>query len=242
MPGRQIDLAPRADVRRASPTGATRRQRASSKARTAWRRWARCARWACTSSGRAPARCIVDGVGLRGLRAPAGAARHGQRRHGDAALHGPARARSRSIRRSIGDESLMRRPMERVAEPLRADGRAHRARSDGTAAGANLRRTQPARHRLRDAGRERAGEVGDAARRRCTPRARPRCVEPAVTRDHTERMLQASACDVVARRAWSTLRPPAQSLRGGELDVPGDFSSAAFFLVAGVLGARATVR
>jgi 3-phosphoshikimate 1-carboxyvinyltransferase len=62
-------------------------------------------------------------------------------------------------------------------------------------------------------------------------------VEPAVARDHTERMLLGFGCDVSAVRGTVTLHPPKQ-LTGCALEVPGDFSSAAFFIVAGCLAAR----
>ncbi len=62
----------------------------------------------------------------------------------------------------VGDGSLMRRPMERVAVPLRLMGAQHRHRGR-PAAGAHPRRARAARDRLRAAGGQRAGEVGDPA-------------------------------------------------------------------------------
>jgi 3-phosphoshikimate 1-carboxyvinyltransferase len=62
-------------------------------------------------------------------------------------------------------------------------------------------------------------------------------VEPAVTRDHTERMLQGFGVEVAARGGTATLRPPAR-LEAARIAVPGDFSSAAFFIVAACIGAR----
>jgi len=63
-------------------------------------------------------------------------------------------------------------------------------------------------------------------------------VEPAVTRDHTERMLQTFGVEVTARAGEVTLRPP-QRLEAAQIIVPGDFSSAAFFIVAACIGGRA---
>jgi 3-phosphoshikimate 1-carboxyvinyltransferase len=60
--------------------------------------------------------------------------------------------------------------------------------------------------------------------------------EPAVTRDHTERMLRAFGIEVTSDNGHIALRPGQP--RGVRSDVPGDFSSAAFFLVAGVLAER----
>jgi 3-phosphoshikimate 1-carboxyvinyltransferase len=59
-------------------------------------------------------------------------------------------------------------------------------------------------------------------------------VEPAPTRDHTERMLQAAGADVAVRSTSVTVCP-AQRLSLGEVEVPGDFSSAAPFVVAATL-------
>ena len=61
-------------------------------------------------------------------------------------------------------------------------------------------------------------------------------VEPAVTRDHTERMLLSFGCRVDAAHGVVTLTPPAR-LEACSLEVPGDFSSSAFFLVAGSIAA-----
>ncbi|MEJ2603203.1 MAG: 3-phosphoshikimate 1-carboxyvinyltransferase [Gammaproteobacteria bacterium] len=63
-----------------------------------------------------------------------------------------------------------------------------------------------------------------------------RVTEPEVTRDHTERMLTAMGADVRRSGAAVHLRGPAR-LEGIEIPVPGDLSSAAFFLVAGALAA-----
>ena len=59
-------------------------------------------------------------------------------------------------------------------------------------------------------------------------------LEPAPTRDHTELMLQDAGAHVVRRPRSVSLDPPEQ-LSLGELEIPGDFSSAAPFLVAATL-------
>ncbi len=72
-----------------------------------------------------PGEVIVDGVGLRGLRAPDGHARHGQRGHRDAALHGAAQraaVRFRTDRRRIADAPADGARREAAA----SHGRAHR--------------------------------------------------------------------------------------------------------------------
>jgi len=64
--------------------------------------------------------------------------------------------------------------------------------------------------------------------------------EPAVTRDHTERMLGGFGCVVSAADGVVRLEPP-QQLRACSLTVPADFSSAAFFIVGGCLGAQSSL-
>jgi 3-phosphoshikimate 1-carboxyvinyltransferase len=61
-----------------------------------------------------------------------------------------------------------------------------------------------------------------------------RVVEPAPSRDHTERMLEAAGASV-ARDGNGVMIQPAERLEPGELLVPADISSAAFFLTAAVL-------
>ena len=62
-------------------------------------------------------------------------------------------------------------------------------------------------------------------------------IAPAVTRDHSERMLaELRRTPRYRRTARPRLYPP-QALASQRLEVPGDFSSAAFFIVAGLLGA-----
>ena len=59
---------------------------------------------------------------------------------------------------------------------------------------------------------------------------------PDVSRDHSERMLQSCGVRLDVDGLRLTLHPP-QRLHAQRISVPGDFSSAAFFIVAGLLGA-----
>ena len=132
----------------------------------------------------------------------------------------------------VGDESLSRRPLERVAEPLRAMG-AEVETTDGHAplriAGGGIR---PIRWELPVASAQvkscvlLAGLVADSGA--------TTVVEPARTRDHTERMLASAGARLRARgrevRVW-----PAERLEPLRLEIPGDVSSAAPFLAAATL-------
>jgi 3-phosphoshikimate 1-carboxyvinyltransferase len=134
----------------------------------------------------------------------------------------------------IGDSSLMKRPMERVAAPLRQMG----ARIDtvngrppvSIHAAAALHgidyQTPVASAQIKSA----LLLAGLAAT------GTTRITEPAITRDHTERMLQSFGAQV-RRRGLTVELEGGQLLRATSVAVPGDFSSAAFFIVAGLLAA-----
>lgn len=181
-----------------------------------------------------PGEVVVEGVGLRGLRAPAGVLDMGNAGTAMRLFMGLLGAQSfDSV--LVGDESLMRRPMERVAAPLRAMG----ARIETTQGRPPVRITGGASLR----GMRYDMPVASAQVKSAVLLAglyaegETTVVEPAVTRDHTERMLQTFGCEVRARDGRATVRPPAR-LEGANVSVPGDFSSAAFFIVAACIGAR----
>jgi 3-phosphoshikimate 1-carboxyvinyltransferase len=134
----------------------------------------------------------------------------------------------------IGDSSLMKRPMERVAKPLRdmgGDVRTHNGTPPVDIAGG--RRLHGIEYRMPVASAQvksailLAGLYADSA---------TTVIAPAVNRDHSERMLQSCGVRVDVEGLSTTVHPP-RALENQRLSVPGDFSSAAFFIVAGLLGA-----
>jgi 3-phosphoshikimate 1-carboxyvinyltransferase len=137
-----------------------------------------------------------------------------------------------------GDSSLSRRPMERVLEPLRAMG----ARATGsslpiTIEGGGLRgirfvnemASAQVKSAILFAGLNASGPV--------------EVVEPAPSRDHSENMLRAFGCEIETSAGVIRLGER-RALRGTDIVVPGDPSSAAFLIVAALLvpGSRVTVR
>ncbi len=132
----------------------------------------------------------------------------------------------------VGDESLSRRPLERIAVPLRQMG-GNVETTDGHAPlvveGGPL---NAIRYEL---------PVASAQVKSCVLLAGlyaaegPTVVlEPAPTRDHTERMLEAAGARVRRRRGEAAVWP-AERLQPLSLRVPGDISSAAPFVVAATL-------
>ena len=134
-----------------------------------------------------------------------------------------------------GDESLRRRPMERVAEPLRAMG-ARLSTLDGKAplriGGAG--RLKGIDYTLPVASAQLKSALliaGLFAQGRTTVRS------PAPSRDHTERMFASMGVQVEHGPGEIVAVEGPATLAGATIRVPGDFSSAAFFLVAGALAA-----
>jgi 3-phosphoshikimate 1-carboxyvinyltransferase len=131
-----------------------------------------------------------------------------------------------------GDDSIRRRPVDRVAAPLREMGANLSARDDRLpplrVEGASLHGTE---YRL---------PVASAQVKSCLlfagllAEGETRIVEPLPTRDHSERMLRAAGA-TVEREGDTVIVQPAERLDPGEIVVPADISSAAFFIVAGLL-------
>ena len=176
---------------------------------------------------------IVHGVGLHGLKAPAQALDMGNA--GTALrLSTGLLAAQRFSSRLIGDASLMKRPMERVARPLREMGADVRTRNGTPPVDiAGGRRLTGITYAMPVASAQvksailLAGLYAEGA---------TTVIAPAVSRDHSERMLLACGVQVVTAGLTTIVHPP-ERLAAQQLDVPGDFSSAAFFIVAGLLGA-----
>ena len=176
----------------------------------------------------------VEGVGLHGLTGPLTPLDMGN--SGTAMrLFAGLLAAQRFDSVLVGDSSLMRRPMERVAAPLRAMGAVIEAQSGH----APLRirggqRLHPVSYDLPVASAQVKSAILLAG---LYAHGETSVTEPAVTRDHSERMLRAfgARLEVEGRRVCIT--GPAR-LHGCPIAVPGDFSSAAFFIVAACLAAE----
>jgi 3-phosphoshikimate 1-carboxyvinyltransferase len=133
-----------------------------------------------------------------------------------------------------GDESLRRRPMRRIVDPLRAMGATVLGRAEGgfpplAIGGGGLRgivwsspvASAQVKSAILLAGLQATGETS--------------VTEPMLSRDHTERML--SAFGLAPRRDGTSVTVPGGGrLTAADLTVPGDLSSAAFFLVGAAAG------
>ena len=172
----------------------------------------------------------IQGVGLRGLREPRAPIDCGNSGTTLRLLAGILAGQQGRFELT-GDDSLRRRPVDRIAEPLTQMG-ARVESNDGTpplvVAGGELRGI---RYEL---------PVASAQVKSCVLLAglyatgQTTVVEPLPTRDHTELMLEAAGVRITRKQRRVSVGP-AEHLRLGEVDVPGDFSAAAPFIVAATL-------
>jgi 3-phosphoshikimate 1-carboxyvinyltransferase len=181
----------------------------------------------------APGTVIVHGAGVEGLKAPSGPLDMGNAGTAMRLFMGLLSAQPFDST-LVGDASLTRRPMERVAIPLRAMGAQISTHNDCPPVvikgGADLRAIK---YDMPIASAQVKSAVLLAG---LCAAGRTRVVEPAITRDHTERMLRAFGVEVLRSKKAIALEG-GQVLQGTDIEVPGDFSSAAFFMVAGCLAA-----
>jgi len=177
---------------------------------------------------------IVQGVGLHGLRPAAQALDMGNAGTAMRLFAGLLAAQSFDSE-LVGDASLMQRPMERVAKPLRAMGADVRTSAAGTPP-VSIRGGRALR------GIEYAMPVASAQVKSAILIAGlyadsvTSVISPAISRDHSERMLASFGVRVDVDGLRVSIHPPA-ALTAQRVHVPGDFSSAAFFIVAGLLAA-----
>ncbi|MDG1462745.1 MAG: bifunctional prephenate dehydrogenase/3-phosphoshikimate 1-carboxyvinyltransferase, partial [Gammaproteobacteria bacterium] len=180
---------------------------------------------------------VIHGVGMHGLCAPTAAIDLGNSGTAMRLMMGLLAAQSFPVE-MIGDESLSARPMERVAKPLREMG-ATIETTDGK---------PPVKLLGRDtlSGFEYLSPVASAQVKSAVLLAglyasgETAVLEPAITRDHTERMLAAFGIDVAVDGLRTTVKGGGV-LKATDIDVPADISSATFPLAAGCLSTSGPV-
>ncbi|HTK46845.1 MAG TPA: 3-phosphoshikimate 1-carboxyvinyltransferase [Gemmatimonadaceae bacterium] len=177
---------------------------------------------------------VIQGVGLRGLREPSVDLDCGNSGTSTRLLAGVV-AGAGVVGRFVGDASLSRRPMRRIARPLAAMGATVELPEHGglpmTVRGAPLTNV------------EWVNETGSAQVKSCIMFAalcagvEAKIVESPRSRDHTERMLASQGADVWVNEQSVLLHPVAR-LTPLDVVVPGDPSSAAFFAALAALAPR----
>jgi 3-phosphoshikimate 1-carboxyvinyltransferase len=132
-----------------------------------------------------------------------------------------------------GDDSLRRRPMARIAEPLRLMGAQIDGRADGTLLPLAIRggKLKGINYTSPVASAQVKSSVLIAA---LSAEGKTTFTEPALSRDHTERMLTAMGINIESE-GGSLVIEGGQVPEAADIRVPGDISSAAFFLAAGTV-------
>jgi len=179
---------------------------------------------------------VIRGCGLREAKAPDGAIDVGNAGTLMRLLPGWLAFQAERSFTLDGDASIRRRPVDRIAEPLRLMGARIDAREDRfppfTVHGGPLR------------GIDYAPPVASAQVKSCVLLAglmtdATTVIEPVPTRDHTERLLLSAGAVLSrtgdARSGYRTTVGNVDELELDAVEVPGDMSSAAFLVAAGVL-------
>ena len=174
-------------------------------------------------------RVVVHGVGLHGLQAPPGPIYVGNSGTTMRLLSGILAAQAFDSTLT-GDASLSKRPMDRIAKPLRDMGAVVETAAEG-------RPPLTLRGGQQLTGIHYEMPVVSAQVKSCVLLAgmyasgETSVTEPAPTRDHTERMLSGFGYPVEVHDATAKLESN-HELVGTHIEVPADISSAAFFMVA----------
>jgi 3-phosphoshikimate 1-carboxyvinyltransferase len=173
----------------------------------------------------------IEGVGLDGLKAPSGPLDAGNSGSTIRMLSGILSAQPfHSV--MIGDESLSKRPMKRVADPLTRMGAKFKTADKGCPPieidGGKL---TPIRYEMPVASAQVKSAVLIAG---LFVEGETTVVEKVTTRDHTEIALEEMGADIGRHQHTIAVRGRAK-LEGKKLFVPGDLSSAAFFIAAGLM-------
>ncbi len=181
---------------------------------------------------------VIHGVGMHGLKAPAGALDLGNSGTSIRLMAGLLAGQGFDVE-MVGDASLSKRPMRRVTEPLAMMGANIDSAEGGTPplllhGGSTLN------------GIDYVLPMASAQVKSCVllaglyAQGQTSVTEPAPTRDHTERMLQGFGYAV--EREGSTARLwGGGSLKATDIDVPADISSAAFFMVGAAIAKNSDV-
>ncbi|MCR4694992.1 MAG: 3-phosphoshikimate 1-carboxyvinyltransferase [Pseudobutyrivibrio sp.] len=175
---------------------------------------------------------IISGKGMRGLTKPSTILDVGNSGTTTRLISGILSGQSFT---SIlnGDESIQKRPMGRIMTPLRMMGANIKSIKDNDCApleigGSSLK------------GIDYNSPVASAQVKSCILLAglyadRPTSVtEPVLSRNHTELMLKGFGADISSKGLTASIKP-AQELYGQKIQIPGDISSAAYFIAAGLI-------
>lgn len=178
-------------------------------------------------------RMLIEGKGLHGLSEPAGILDCGNSGTTMRLLSGLLAGQG-FLSLMSGDHSLNRRPMRRVIEPLTAMGAEIWGRAGGYYPPLAIKGSETLKGITYNMPVASAQVKSALLLAGLFAEGQTTIIEPEKSRDHTERMLRAMGADIEVQGLEITLKP-GKELAGQEFYVPGDISSAAFFLVAALI-------
>lgn len=186
---------------------------------------------------RKPSSILVHGKGLRGLTAPASTLNVGNSGTTTRLISGILSGQNFATTLS-GDDSLNSRPMKRIMTPLNTMGAHIRSLNDNGCAPLHIR--PGALHGIHCQSPVASAQVKSAVLLAGLYADSPTSVtEPALSRNHTELMLQGFgayvATDLHTDGTATAHVEPCKELYGQQICVPGDISSAAYFIAAALL-------
>lgn len=175
---------------------------------------------------------IVRGKGLRGLSAPHGVLDCGNSGTTTRLISGILCAQSFATTLT-GDASIQKRPMKRIIDPLSQMGADIQSLSGNGCAPLQIQ-GRPL-HGIHYHSPVASAQVKSAILLAgLYAESETTVTEPALSRNHSEQMLRYFGADVCSDSMSATIRP-AKELYGQKVVVPGDISSAAFFICAGLM-------
>ena len=175
----------------------------------------------------------IQGVGMEGLKAPKNALDMGNSGTSIRLISGVLAGAEFEVE-MFGDDSLSKRPMDRVTLPLKRMGVSISGQTERDLPPIHLRGTRhltPIHYELPIASAQVKSALIFAALK---AQGQSVIVEKECTRNHTEDMLRQFGGDLTVDGKRITINGP-QKLTGQNVIVPGDISSAAFWLVAGLI-------
>jgi 3-phosphoshikimate 1-carboxyvinyltransferase len=181
---------------------------------------------------------IIHGQGLHGLKAPSDTLDVGNSGTTTRLMSGILAAQSFTSR-IIGDASICKRPMKRIMTPLRMMG-AHITSENGNDCAPLVITGEPLK------GIHYNSPVASAQVKSCILLAglyaegATSVTEPYVSRNHTELMFKEFGADIKTSGTTATITP-GQILKGQKIMVPGDISSAAYFIAAGLITPKSCI-
>ena len=175
----------------------------------------------------------IQGVGMEGLKAPKNALDMGNSGTSIRLISGVLAGSEFEVE-MFGDDSLSKRPMDRVTLPLKKMGVSISGQTERDLSPLHLKGTKnltPIQYKLPIASAQVKSALIFAA---LQAQGQSVILEKECTRNHTEDMLRQFGGDLTVDGKEITINGP-QTLTGQTVVVPGDISSAAFWLVAGLI-------